>query len=610
MRITCFLSLPIEALNVRGIAKAKYGEKEKTTMATRTTEVKSGLFKMGRRIDVLDGEPKTGERSDLPKSKAVGIRSRFGEEADATLNCAAFLVKALVKKELHLAIAPDDSLIYGEFDHTDKRDGSVRSWQFACALTPAPMIGYREDAMEEESPYDILPYVAAKTFFCGDEELIGALADAYTAILEGSPDATDRVFIFCDSFYYHVKDMFMETSYEVCDHAFAETTMMEARRMGHLLDLGVDAEAEFMTKQCRQLLANKVELPVCTLLAGITPDVPKKEKKEKKSGRETKSSWKSMLRDIKAGKYLIPYEWSDEQLAHIPPLSYLDTFIPSEEYFEILRKIEYRIGDHMVSAVELGATEPDDIKNDIVNILLYGDPGSGKTALAHGIAATTRMPLYSIKFNEDSEDDTFEGKNKIVDGKISFVGTEFLKGYENGGILLLEEINLGRANMLTSVMNQAMEYPFYIEKNGYEQIHRHPLVVTFATMNLDTDGTMSLNSAMAQRFNNKYMIGEPSAKAFKERLTANGFPEDRVNHVYGIYSKIRDYLKENSQRQKYLKELSIRQCIAALQDMEEGTSFAGAIQSTMYGAICIKNRKLADQIKDAILDTYPDYVGE
>ena len=85
------------------------------------------------------------------------------------------------------------------------------------------------------------------------------------------------------------------------------------------------------------------------------------------------------------------------------------------------------------------------IRSDYVNMLFYGDPGTGKTALANAISASTGMPIYEVTFNEDSEEDEFEGKNKIVEGKLSFVETAFLEGFANGGILLLEEYGHAKA---------------------------------------------------------------------------------------------------------------------------------------------------------------------
>ena len=584
---------------------------------SRIVDLTAAVFTMGKTVDVLTGSPKTGKRTKAAAAKADIIRAKYSENGFATLNSAAFFIKAVVKGELRLAVAPADMSVYGEFTHLNKMKGVIEKFQFTALRSYAGSIAvvqYKDKAPEEGSPYEVLPYVAAQLLLAADTDIEIELVESFISAVhktKASPqplDATDAVIKFCDSFYYLMKHVYADNSFRVAEDSLSIETVKTSAKAGNMFDLA-DGSCKAPHAAQRIHMAG-ISFEPCEALDGIVSDSTKEPEPKAAPKKKAANKWKDMLKDIKAGKYMIPYEWAPEQLTHVPPMSYLDTFIPSEEFYEILRKIEYRIGDHMVHAVEFGAVMPDDIKNDIVNILLYGDPGSGKTAMVHALAAATGMPLYSIKFNEDSEDDTFEGKNKIVEGKISFVGTDFLEGFEKGGIILMEEINLGRANMLTSVMNQAMEYPFYVEKNGYEKVTRHPMVVAFATMNLDTDGTTTLNSAMAQRFNNKYMVGEPSAKEFKARLTASGFPQDRVDHVYGVYDKIRNYLKENSQRQKFLKELSIRQCIAALKDMEEGTECRRAIFNTMYGAICIKNRKLADQIKDGILDTYPDYMGE
>lgn len=578
------------------------------------------LFNSGKNISIIGSAAQkftTSKPIKNPEFYAKEIREKYAvkDSATATLNTAAFLVKALVKSELSLAVTPKDwtqQLVYGEFKHLNQ-DKSVSRYKFTCSLTPKIIVSYEENAPEEGNPYAMLPYFIARTFFSDDAETYTYLGLAVEhAKKDGSSlAAIQSVFRYCDSFYWNTKYVWPESEVEVNENSLSLATVKEARKMGHLLDVSIEEEYEFLPNALKSYLIHEgcFDFSPCEELAGI-PVRGKGKIKKKKKEEDGAAKWKKILKDIKAGKYLISYEWSEDQKKHIPSMSYLDTFIPTEEFYEILRKIQYRLGEHMVEAAMFGLATPDDIKNDIVNILLYGDPGSGKTALVHAIGAATGMPVYSVKFNEDSEDDVFEGKNKIVEGKISFVGTDFLEGFEKGGLILMEEINLGRANMLTSVMNQALEYPFYVEKNGYEKITRHPLVAAFATMNLDTDGTMTLNSAMAQRFNNKYMIGEPSANDFKARLISNGYPEDRVNYVYSVYDKIRTFLKETAQKQKYLKELSIRQCIAALNDMEEGAEAKRAVFNTMYGAICIKNRKLADQIKEGILNTAPDYTGK
>ncbi len=593
-----------------------------------TIVVNAAMFGPKRKLTFASPEMMTSspERTPKPEYCAVKTRSAHRHQADApsSTSRAAFFIKAVINGELALAIDVEDKVLYGEFNHKSAGSSgyapSETHSKFSVSLEPRVLVTYEGDAPQEGNPYEILPYIAAEVLFSDNEEIYETFVECVNRFKTDPADYDARplVFKFCDAFYMGSQYEFEGEKFDVDDNALSLSTIKEAYKMGHFQDLASVSDEKNLTKAAR-FLATNLSWPTCAELDGIV--VTKKKRKTTKRKKSAKTRWTEILKKIKSGDYLLNYDWKPEQLSKVVPMTYLDGFIPTEEFYALLDKIEFRLNRHMVPAVLCGETGPEAIAKDIINVLLYGDPGSGKTSLCHALSAATGMPLYSIKFNEDSEDDVFEGKNKIVEGKISFVGTDFLEGFANGGIILMEEINLGRANMLTSVMNQAMEYPFYIEENGYKKVHRHPLVAAFATMNLDTDGTTALNSAMAQRFANKYMIGEPTPEQFKNILSKDGFPEDRVEFVYGVYAKVRDYLKEMSSRSKYLKEISIRQCKAALYDMEEAAAFAedgkldagrarNAIFNAFYGALCIKSRKLANEIKEGILETYPDYDGE
>ena len=55
----------------------------------------------------------------------------------------------------------------------------------------------------------------------------------------------------------------------------------------------------------------------------------------------------------------------------------------------------------------------------------FGRPATGKTTLANAVGAMTQLPVSSIPFSKNTEEDTIEGKNKVVNGQIDFVETEF-----------------------------------------------------------------------------------------------------------------------------------------------------------------------------------------
>lgn len=593
----------------------------------RSLNIMGELFSGGKTVDIYDPVLQTGNTSSDPFDNACATRAAHGHSATAkaTINNAVFFVKAVVKGELSIAFNAEDKILYGELNHFSKGTTSIPAkttlGRFAVTMDDPSKrrIVYEGDAPDEGNPYAILPYVAAEVLFSENDELYKNFVSAVASVHTG-PRYTARrcAFQFCDAFYMSAKYEFAKADIDVYENNLAIASIKESYKMGYFQDLANVNNAAGLSDSAKYISEN-LEFPPCEAFSDIKKKTRRKKAAKKKETPNER--WERMLKKIKSGDYVLNFDWLPEQLSKIVPMSYLDGFIPTEEFYALLDKIELRLNRHMVPATLCGETGPEAIAKDIVNVLLYGDPGSGKTSLVHALSAATGMPLYSIKFNEDSEDDVFEGKNKIVEGKISFVGTDFLEGFANGGIILMEEINLGRANMLTSVMNQAMEYPFYIEENGYKKVHRHPLVAAFATMNLDTDGTTTLNSAMAQRFANKYMIGEPTPEQFRNILKKDGFQETRIDYVYGVYDKIRSYLKDTSSRTKYLKEISIRQCKAALYDMEEAAEFASdgkldaehaktAIFNSFYGALCIKSRKLADAVKESILDTYPDYMDE
>lgn len=416
-------------------------------------------------------------------------------------------------------------------------------------------------------------------------EIHKAYKDVITAMNGTDENAlVSEIFHFCDSFLY---DFFKKcgNTYQTKDLLTHEELLLAYR--GRLLN---DMSDKFSMNG---------NVKPCHLFRGL------KQKEEPKKKVKAKDNMKSFL----AMEHRIDHEWRPEQKDRIRPVSFLDDFTPTDTFYKVMKKIDLRIGKNMVTNLQCGITDPLMVRADYVNMLFYGDPGTGKTALANAISACTGMPIYEVTFNEDSEEDEFEGKNKIVEGKLSFVETAFLEGFANGGILLLEEINLARANIFTSVLNQAMEYPYVIKKNGYERITRHPLTVIIGTMNLETEGTTSLNSACSQRFTSKYLVGEMNDKDMMDSLKKRGYQMNDIRYVYGQYKKLRKSLKESDQERKLLREISIRQCIDALNAMEEGIEPREAVIDSLYGALAVKNKRVADKYMAGMFQTMTDYDG-
>lgn len=313
------------------------------------------------------------------------------------------------------------------------------------------------------------------------------------------------------------------------------------------------------------------------------------------------------LSSYRNGEHIIRHEWGDEQKKRVVPPDFLDTFVPIPEFFRLMNKLDLRIGQNMAGQYECGLTEPEQIRRDVVNVLLYGNPGTGKTVLAHALSAATGMPLYEVKFDKYTESDEVEGKNKIISGKLAFTGTDFLEGYEKGGILLLEEINCADQNVVTGALNNAIEYPFFIMKDGYQKVNRNPFTVIIATMNVGTEGTMWLNQSFASRFKQKYRIADPSREDFIRFLTNYGYDRDAAAYVHDAYVKVMALLTSNRATAEYALNLSTRACLGALENMSEGEDAKTALIDTVVGSVGIVDPQAADNISKNVIANLPDF---
>lgn len=525
-----------------------------------TLLLNTALFNTQAEIPLLKEIPgnettKVGQRGPLYTGLCANHpRKDTPEPYNAKLSTAAFFLDAV--KNGNIACAAGENQVYGELRLTHQL------YRFYC----------NGSSIKQDSPlpdnYQCIPVILYAVISLPDLSL-------YLDSFKSNP-TLEHILRFCDSFWY--------------DYAkFNNSAEVEMD-----LDIGQIQTAYQMGRlnNCSEINAS-----ACEIFNGIT----------QKIGTQAAAAGTAVFADFMKESHKIEYEWENSQKSRIRSMESLGDFVPTQSFYKIMKKIDFRVRQNMMDNLSLGITDVDSIKQDYVNILLWGDPGTGKTTLANAVSALTGMPIYVATINEDSEDDEFEGKNKIVNGSISFVETAFLEAFEKGGIILLEEINLARANVFTSVINQAIEYPFMLKRNGYEQVVRNPLTVIIATMNLDTEGTSAVNSSSSQRFLSKYEITEPTEAELKNVLVKKGFPEKDVRYVYHIYNKVRNELKSSETKRRYLKELSIRQCLGALMSMQEGIDAKTALTDSIYGSLAVKNKKIADGIKASCLENMINY---
>ena len=154
------------------------------------------------------------------------------------------------------------------------------------------------------------------------------------------------------------------------------------------------------------------------------------------------------------------------------------------------RRIEVKIADH--EAREIKGRMHKQFEKILkyaairAEIFLAGPTGCGKTHLAEQIADALGLKFYVDSCSGGKTESLFFGTKcpNLSTGKYEFEGTAFLEAYENGGVMLLDELDASDDNVIVS-LNAALS-------NGYMPVphrsenriaKRHPDFVIIATAN-------------------------------------------------------------------------------------------------------------------------------
>ena len=461
------------------------------------------------------------------------------------------------------AICSDDA-VYGEYN--DGKD----IYRF---LATEDKISYENKAITDSK--QILP---AFLYSIRNNAEIEEMRDVFVEIrdkfnAEGRAIIKDSMLI-CDTYYYAIAKK--GTEIEIAEDDLQMDTVKASVKSGLLGNFSV---------------FKGMELPKFT---GIKMETPKTEREQ--------ISNKEMFEKMRAGKTVIDYNWSEKQRARIPSLTLLESFIPSQTYFSISAKVR-TILNRVKARLDEGLTGIDAIRNDYANIFLTGKPGTGKTASLYALGAALGLPVYTIPMTKNTEEDVFQGMNKVIDGTLKFVSTDFLDAYTNGGIILLEEINLPDPSVTMGSLGQAVEFPFTLMQDGYIPVKRHPMCVIIGTMNIGTYGSKGVNQALSSRFRQSYILNDPTKDDFINILMKTGANKKQSTWVYNAYDRIVDYLKSpDVNAEDVCLNVTLRGCLGALENITEGEDAKEALRNTLIGKISEVDLQLAEDVyKDVVL---------
>ena len=171
-------------------------------------------------------------------------------------------------------------------------------------------------------------------------------------------------------------------------------------------------------------------------------------------------------------------------------------------------------------------------------VLITGDSGTGKTLAVLQMAAKAKRPVYPVSIDFSTSEDELIGKYVLINGNTVYQKGAVREAMENGGILLLDELDRGNPESLIC-LNMIMDGYAYTDKKTGELITPAEGFQIIATANTKMQGDDSdrfvaakvMDEAFVERFPITIEQTYPSLSVEKKiiaKLTDDDFAEKLV----------------------------------------------------------------------------------
>lgn len=546
---------------------------------TQTLSATQILYRSTHKVETASGTYTVGNTSPDNMYLSDAHKNARSSSKQAKINTIAVALQYLLQKRLTVTLAINSNMAYIEFE--DSNSGDV----FFATVTRKKGIvaSWKSGLMLEITSHQAVVLLADLILGKGAvaPEAYGYFNRCLEEYATNGKVSEEAMFLFCDAYYYELFAANPSAKIDF-DDLFSEEVIKQALRTG-----------EMITPE-----------PIRNFGIQMRDPVLEKMQEEPKTDAATAAKTDSVYDAAKNGDFRIPFTWDVNQLSYIPELSTLDNYVPDSNFFSLLNVAKAKLAkvQERMSRGEFGA---DAIKNDYLNTILVGKPGTGKTTLAYALAAALGMPIRTVTNSRHTEEDTFQGMTKVSESSFRFVETPFLETFKHGGIIVMEEFNLADPGVTMGALGQAIEKPFLLMEDGYKEVHRHPLCIIISTMNTETQGSIEPSEAFTSRSPRVYPMDDPTEEDFIAILMKGGHKKAECKKVHSIYRKILTFLTSPEVNEpEVARSVTLRHCIAALEELDLGTPFTEAIRTTMVGTIAIKNLDLYRQVMKAIVEPF------
>ncbi|MCG0456611.1 AAA family ATPase [Enterobacter cloacae complex sp. ECC445] len=123
-----------------------------------------------------------------------------------------------------------------------------------------------------------------------------------------------------------------------------------------------------------------------------------------------------------------------------------------------------------------------------LSLCLKGESGSGKTEMAMYISHMMNWPLTIKQINSNIRADELEGERSLIDGNTGFVLSELVKGFRDGHLILLDEIDKIDPDTAAKLHMPIERKPWSVSANGGEVVHPSEFTRFMGTANTNMNG--------------------------------------------------------------------------------------------------------------------------
>jgi MoxR-like ATPase len=136
------------------------------------------------------------------------------------------------------------------------------------------------------------------------------------------------------------------------------------------------------------------------------------------------------------------------------------------------------------------------------NMMFTGPKGCGKTMAVKAFASHIGLPVLRVNCSEGITEDQFIGYNTLIDGEVVWVDGLLPIAMRSGCLLLLDEFNGARAEILIALNSVGDSGSLLLPLNGNEVVKAHDSFRMVATMNPTEgyEGVQQINQATKDRF--------------------------------------------------------------------------------------------------------------